>query len=118
MPTGHPVDLRGLSQNFDKHESPCCMICFIGLGWVGSGGSELGCCVSGCGCRGATDIESVSCHLFRLGVLCLLGVLWLTCVTCAQLTVLDFCGGIWVMVVWLGCLHLVGVFCPLDVTCA
>ena len=59
----------------------CCMICFIGLGWVGSGGSELGCCVSGCGCRGATDIESVSCHLFRLGVLCLLGVLLLTCVT-------------------------------------
>ena len=98
----------------------CCMIFFRDLGWVGSGGGELDCCVSGCGCRGATDIESVQCCIsgVRPSVLYLLGVLWLPCVICAQLTVLDFCGGIWVMVVWLGCLCLVGVFCPLDVTCA
>ena len=98
----------------------CYMICFLDLGWVGSGGSELGCCVSGCGCRGATDIKSVLCRPSGvwLGVLYLLGVLWLPCVICAQLAVLEICGGIWFVVVWLGCLCLVGVFCPLDVTCA
>ena len=98
----------------------CCMICFLDLGWVGSGGGELDCCVSGCGCRGATDIKSVSCRLsgVRLSVLYLLGVLWLPCVICAQLAVMGSCGGVWFVVVRFGCLYLVGVFCPLDVTCA
>ena len=98
----------------------CCMICFLDLGWVGSGGGELDCCVLGCGCRGAADIESVQCRLsgVRPSVLYLLGVLWLPRVICAQLAVLGSCGGVWFVVVWLGCLYLVGVFCPLDVTCA
>ena len=56
---------------------------------------------------------SVLCLFFGVcpKVVYLLGVLWLPCATCAQLAV-SF------LVVWFGFSYLVGVFCPLDVTCA
>ena len=63
---------------------------------------------------------SVLCLFFGVcpNVLYLLGVLWLPCVTCAQLAVLGFSSGVSFLVVWFGFSYLVGVFCPLVVTCA
>ena len=63
---------------------------------------------------------SVLCLFFGVcpNVLYLLGVLWLPCVTCAQLAVLGFSGGVSFLVVRFGFSYLVGVFCPLVVTCA
>ena len=97
----------------------CCMIFFLDLGWVGGGG-ELDVLVSGWFPIGAADIVSVLCLFFGVcpNVVNLLGVLWLPCVTCAQVAVLGFCGGVSLFVVWFWFSYLVGVFCPLDVTCA
>ena len=60
------------------------------------------------------------CRFFGVcpNVLYLLGVLWLPCVTCAQLAMLGFSGGVSFLVVRFGFSYLVGVFCPLVVTCA
>ena len=98
----------------------CCIIFFLDLGWISGGDGELDVLVSGWFSGEAADIESVLCRFFgvRPNVLYLLGVLWLPCVICAQLAGLGSFGGVWFVVVWLGCLYLVGVFCPLDVTCA
>ena len=98
----------------------CCIIFFLDLGWISGGDGELDVLVSGWFSGGAADIASVLCRFFgvRPNVLYLLGVLWLPCVICAQLAVLGSCGRVRFVVVWLGCLYLVGVFCPLDVTCA
>ena len=63
---------------------------------------------------------SVLCFFFGVcpKVLLLLGVLWLPCAACAQLAVLGFSSGVSFLAVRFGFPYLVGVFCPLDVTCA
>ena len=96
------------------------MIFLLDLGWAGGGGGVSDVLVSVWFSGGAVDITSVLCRFLGVcpSVLNLLGFLWLPCVTCAQVAVLGFCGGVSFLVVWFGFSYLVGVFCPLDVTCA
>ena len=47
-------------------------------------------------------------------VLCLLGVLWVPCVVCAQVG-LGLSGGVSTLAIWFEFLFLVGVSCPLNV---
>ena len=96
------------------------MIFFLDLGWVGGCGGELNVPVSGWFSIGAVVIVSVLCLFFgvRPSALYLLGVLWVPCVTCAQLAGLVFSSGVSFLVAWFEFSCLVGVFCPLSVTCA
>ena len=95
------------------------MIFFLDLGCVGGGG-ELDVLVSGWSSIGAADIVSVLCLFFGVcpNVVNLLGVLWLPCVTCAQVAGLVFSSGVSFLVAWSEFSCLVGVFCPFSVTCA
>ena len=96
----------------------CCMIFLLDFGWAGSGGGVLDVLVSVWFSGGAVDMTSVLCRFLGVcpSALNLLGFLWLPCVTCAQLAWPGLSSGVSFIVVWLGCLCLVGVFCPLDVT--
>ena len=95
-----------------------CMILFLDLGWIGGG--VLGVPASGWFSRGAVVIRSVLCRFFgvRPRLVYLLGVFWLPVATCAQLARPVFLVGVWALVPWFGLLYPVGVFCPLEVTCA
>ena len=91
------------------------MILFLDLGWLGGG--VLGLSASGWFSGGAMDIRSVL-DVVRPRLMYLLGVFWVPAATCAQLARPVALVGVWALIVWFGLLCLVGVFCPLDVTCA
>ena len=82
----------------------CCMIFLLDLGWVGGGGGVPDVLVSGWFSGGAVDIASVLCRFFGVcpSVLNLLGVLWLPCVTCAQLAWPGLSSGVLFLVVRFG----------------
>ena len=98
----------------------CCMILFLDLGWVGGCGGGLDAPVLGWSSIGAVVMLSVLCLFFGVcpSVLYLLGVLWVPCVTCAQLARFVFSGGVSFLVARFEFSCLVGVFCPLSVACA
>ena len=96
------------------------MILFLDLGWVGGCGGGLDAPVLGWSSIGAVVMLSVLCLFFGVcpSVLYLLGVLWVPCVTCAQLARFVFSGGVSFLVARFEFSCLVGVFCPLSVACA